>query len=239
MDSKRDKGCLCEELAGPGMVLSRACLGGLWLFENLSSEEGSALMTAAFQKRYEVGETIFRQGQEAGMMFLLKGGRVKLTKLTRNGGELTVDILKPGDSLGENLLNQETVFPFTATCLKQSVTCGLTRAAFEMLVLEHPNIGLQVIKTLSSRIDRLTARVGGMALTSLEDRLLKTLRLMAREHGTRDGERLVLSFPLTHEDLGFLVGAHRVSITRALKGLRNSGRLLGKGKTYILKDERL
>ena len=170
-------------------------------------------------------------------MFILKGGRVKLSKLTREGEELTVDILKPGDSLGENLLNHETRFPFTATCLEDSLTCGLTRSAFEQLVLEHPNIGLQVIKSLSQRIERLTARVGSMALTSLEERLLKTLLQMARAHGTREGRRLILNFPLTHEELGFLVGAHRVSVTRAMKGLRNSGRLSQSGRTYIIRDE--
>ncbi len=237
MESGKNQGCRCEELAGPGMVVSPSCLGGLWLFENLSPEEISALMAAAFRKRYDRGETIFRQGEAARMMFLLKGGRVKLSKLTRDGEELTVDILKAGDSLGENLLNRETVFPFTATCLSESLTCGLTRASFEALIMKYPNIGLQVIKSLSQRIERLNARLGSMALTNLEDRLLRTLLQMAREHGTRDGERLILSFPLTHEDLGFLVGAHRVSVSRALKGLRNSGRLLGKGKTYILRDE--
>ena len=238
MKSKTEQGCRCRELAGPGMRLSPECLGGLWIFQNLSPREMEALMALAFQKKYDAGEVIFRQGQEARMMFLLKGGRVKLTKLTREGEEMTVDILKPGDSLGESLLNQETRFPFTATCLEESLTCGLTRAAFEELVLKHPNIGLQVIKSLSQRIERLTARVGSMALTNLEDRLLKTLLQMARVHGTRQGERLILDFPLTHEDLGFLVGAHRVSVTRAMKGLRNSGKLSRSGKNYILRDEK-
>ncbi|MCF8107840.1 MAG: helix-turn-helix domain-containing protein [Desulfohalobiaceae bacterium] len=41
-------------------------------------------------------------------------------------------------------------------------------------------------------------------------------------------------FPLTHEDLGFLVGAHRVSITRAMKELKQSGRIVSQGKTMLL-----
>ncbi|WP_422700335.1 helix-turn-helix domain-containing protein [Dissulfurispira thermophila] len=31
--------------------------------------------------------------------------------------------------------------------------------------------------------------------------------------------------PLTHEELSFLVGAHRVSITKAIKGLKEAGKL--------------
>ena len=47
------------------------------------------------------------------------------------------------------------------------------------------------------------------------------------------------SFPITHEDLSFLVGAHRVSITRAMKSLRESGKILREGRTLILPLERL
>jgi CRP/FNR family transcriptional regulator len=43
-----------------------------------------------------------------------------------------------------------------------------------------------------------------------------------------------IRFPLTHEDLSFLIGAHRVSITRAMKTLKDSGRILLKDKFLIL-----
>jgi len=233
-DHKTGRGCPCQEMAARGMELSPACLGELWLFRNLSPPEMEALMARAVRTRHRSGEVIFHQGEEARRIFFLKGGRVKLSKVTPEGYELTVDIRKAGDSLGENLLNDEASFPFTATCLEETLTCGLTRAGFEGLVLEHPNIGLQVIRTLSQRIDRLTARVGSMALTNLEERLLEILLQMAREHGTREGRELVLDVPLTHEDLGFLVGAHRVSVTRAMKGLRSSGRLIQRGRSWVL-----
>jgi hypothetical protein len=39
---------------------------------------------------------------------------------------------------------------------------------------------------------------------------------------------------LTHEDLGFLTGAHRVSITRAMKALKAAGKIIHQGKQIIL-----
>ncbi len=45
---------------------------------------------------------------------------------------------------------------------------------------------------------------------------------------------MIIDFPLTHEELGFLVGAHRVSITRAMKVLKESGKVVREGKTLIL-----
>lgn len=80
----------------------------------------------------------------------------------------------------------------------------------------------------------LTSRVGSMSLGSLEERLYSVLNAVAREHGRESPEGYVIQFPLTHEDLGFLVGAHRVSITRAMKELKQSGRIVSQGKTMLL-----
>ncbi|GBC60773.1 Crp/Fnr family transcriptional regulator [Desulfonema ishimotonii] len=49
------------------------------------------------------------------------------------------------------------------------------------------------------------------------------LTSVAKEHGTFGPKGTVIRFPLTHEDLEFLTGAHRVSITRAMKALKKNG----------------
>jgi len=60
------------------------------------------------------------------------------------------------------------------------------------------------------------------------------LTQVAREHGVESSRGSQIQFPLTHEDLGFLVGAHRVSITKAMKNLKEAGRILQEGRTLIL-----
>ena len=118
---------------------------------------------------------MFTQGDPANQMFLLKAGRVKLGKITEEGNEITLDIRKAGDFLGESMLIEDADYPLTALCLEDTLTCGFTKAAFEKLILENPNIGLQVIKNLSKRIGWLTERVGSFSLTNLEDRLYQVL----------------------------------------------------------------
>jgi CRP/FNR family transcriptional regulator len=204
------------------------------VFGNLEAEEMAALAQAALRKTYKKGQVVFSQGDPANQMFLLKAGRVKLGKLTAEGNEITLDIRKAGDFLGESMLIEDADYPLTALCLEDTLTCGFTKAAFEKLILENSNIGLQVIKNLSNRIAWLTERVGSFSLTNLEDRLYQVLTQVAREHGVKSSRGFSIEFPLTHEELGFLVGAHRVSITKALKALKEAGRILQEGRTLIL-----
>ena len=227
-------GCICNAHISPGLAASPTCIGHLWVFANLKAEEMANLAQAALRKTFKKGQVVFSQGDPANQMFLLKAGRVKLGKITAEGNEITLDIRKAGDFLGESMLIEDADYPLTALCLEDTLTCGFTKAGFEKLILENANIGLQVIKNLSNRIAWLTERVGSFSLTNLEDRLYQVLTQVAREHGVESPRGFSIQFPLTHEELGFLVGAHRVSITKAMKALKEAGRIRQEGRTLIL-----
>ncbi|MDY6823989.1 MAG: Crp/Fnr family transcriptional regulator [Thermodesulfobacteriota bacterium] len=226
--------CPCEEMAGNDLEVSAQCIGNLWLFRNLDIKDIQALVGAAQRRIYEAGEPIFHQGELAGHMFLIKAGRVKLSKVNEDGNELILDIRKAGDFLGEQMLSEEIEYPVSALCMEKTLICGFTKERFETLVMERPSIGLQVIRNLSSTIHWLTDRAGSLSSSSIEERLYQVLVTVAREHGTPAAAGYMLHFPLTHEDLSFLVGAHRVSITRAMKHLRDQGRVVPDGRSLIV-----
>ena len=109
-------GCVCEQMAGGGAGLSPVCFGQLWLFQNLEHRELAALMESALRRKYDKGQSIFVQGDAADKMFLIKVGRVKLTKVTEEGQETTLDIRQAGDVLGENMFSEPEIYPVTAWC---------------------------------------------------------------------------------------------------------------------------
>lgn len=230
-------GCLCEKTFGKELPLSSNCIGNLWIFQNLPPDERAILAERAMRKIHEQGSPIFTQGDRADAMFLIKAGRVRLSKTTEEGQEITLDIRKSGDFLGENMLSEEVDYPVTAWCMEKTLTCGFSKASFENIVLHYPNIGLQVIRNLSATIASLTDRVGSMSLSNLEDRLFSVLVNVSREHGVRSSKGYTIQFPLTHEDLGFLTGAHRVTITRAMKSLKKAGKIIQQGKRLTLPFE--
>ena len=222
-------------MAIPGNM-TELCLGHVWLFESLEPQQLQALVTSAVRKVYAPRQAIFVQSAPADRMFLLKTGRVRLSKLLDDGTEFTLDMRKAGDFLGENMLSEEGTYPVTAWCMEETLICGFTKERFEKLVLDHPHIGLQVMKNLSKRISSLTSRVESMSRSNLEARLYQVLRNMAQEHGVESPDGFTIQFPLTHEDLAFLVGAHRVSVTRALNELKRAGSIIQQKKQLLIKS---
>ncbi len=226
--------CLCTQIAGKDIDLSPICIGHFWLFKDLGTKELEALSHDAQRRKMTKGDILFHQGDQADEMFLIKGGRIKLSKIFEDGREVTLDIRKAGDFVGESMFSDKIRYPVSAVCLQDTLTCGFNREQFEELIIRHPDIGLKIIQNLSERISWLTERVGDFTISNIEERLFSVLCNVAQKHGDKSPQGFIIQFPLTHEDLSFLTGAHRVSITRAMKGLRKAGKIMLHGKTLIL-----
>ncbi|RJQ65783.1 MAG: Crp/Fnr family transcriptional regulator [Desulfobacteraceae bacterium] len=226
--------CLCEKSIPDGSAISPKCVKDIWLFNEFESEDLAILSSIGRRKTYHRGDAVFRQGDAADTMFLIKSGRIKLSKVFTDGREGTLDYRKAGDTFGENMFGEATRYPVTAWCMEDTYTCGFKKSDFEQMVLEHPAIGLRIIRKQSELIESLSTRLGDMAIPSLEERLYRILINVARDHGIAVDRGVRIQFPLTHEDLSFLTGSHRVTITKAIKKLGKAGKIYKEGRSYIL-----
>lgn len=226
--------CVCEQLSADFSELATACIGNLWLFRDLPAETLMAMSQLAIRHRKRSGERIFLEGDLADTMFLIKGGRIKLSKVSESGKELILGYRKPGDFIGENILTDAETYPCSAWCQEETLICGFSKQQFNALILEHPQIGLQIIRNMSERIAWLSDQVGNLTVTNIEDRLHRVLHNVAKEQGLENERGYVLDFAITHEELGFLIGAHRVSVTRAMNALKKNGKIVADGKSLFI-----
>ena len=226
--------CICERLGADFSELAPTCIGNLWLFRDLLGETLMAMSQSAIRYRKQRGERVFLEGDLADTMFLIKGGRIKLSKLAESGNELVLGYRKPGDFIGENILTDTETYPCSAWCQEETLICGFSKQQFNALILEHPHIGLQIIRNMSERIAWLSDQVGNLTVTNIEDRLHRVLQNVAKEQGVEDERGYVLNFSITHEELGFLIGAHRVSVTRAMNALKQNGKVVIDGKSLVI-----
>lgn len=226
--------CTCEQLAADFHGLAPVCIGDLWLFKDLPPETLMAMSGKAVRQRKNKGEILFHEGEPAEAMFLIKGGRIKLSRISESGNERILGYRKSGDFLGENILTDAEDYPCSAWCQEETLVCGFTKQQFNSLVLEHPEIGLQIIRNMSERIAWLSDQVGSLTVTNIEERLYKVLKNVAKEQGARAEQGYALPFAITHEELGFLTGAHRVSVTRAMNGLKEQGKITVAEKGLIV-----
>lgn len=226
--------CNCTSFHSPDSLVTDKCFKDFWIFKDFQQDQLDQLQGIGIRRIIEKGSPVFRQGDPVNEIFLIKSGRIKLNKVHEDGSEITLDFRKAGDMIGEDLFSGKQSYPLSAWAIEDTVTCGFNINAFDELVLNHPEIGLKVIRSMSSKISSITGRLESMSENNLENRLYHILSGIAEEHGKRVEEGIQLKIPLTHEDLGFLVGAHRVSITKAMKSLVSGGKILKTGKKITM-----
>ncbi|MDC0336296.1 cyclic nucleotide-binding domain-containing protein [Pseudodesulfovibrio sp.] len=127
--------CICSDGACSATTTTGECFKDFWIFENFSEGQMDELQKIGLKRTIQAGSPVFMQGSPADEMFLIKTGRIKLTKIHHDGNEVTLDFRKAGDVLGEDVFSSESDYPLGAWAIEDTVTCGFGIQDFNALVL--------------------------------------------------------------------------------------------------------
>lgn len=122
-------------------------LGGCPLFVGVDRADLGAIGERAVEVDFPADHVIARQGEIGTGLFVVTDGTVRVV---RDGAEIAR--LGPGDFFGE--MSVIDGLPRVAQVVAAEPTRCLALASweFERLVLEHPTIGLAILRGLSARL---------------------------------------------------------------------------------------
>ncbi len=208
-------------------------MADLPLFAGLSPAEKMEIHFLAEKRVWRRGETVFREGDPADRVYLLKSGLVRLYRLSDDGRELTLGYLKAGDIFGEHTLFEGIDQTMTAEVVEDAFICACGRASFEKSIRGNPDLALKIIKGLAQRLNSVTERLAELAFASVKERVMQAITRLAAAYGRRTEAGTEVGIDLTHEDLAHLVNASRTMVTLCVRSLREEGRLAHNGR-FIL-----
>jgi CRP/FNR family transcriptional regulator len=205
----------------------------LAIFSTLEYEEKEKIGALAGKKVYRKNESIFREGDPADAIYLIKFGRVRLFKVSGEGREITLDILKEDDMFGENTFFDDTLHTMSARALEDTFICSCQKDHFSIL-LQNAAVSLKIIQLLGKKLNDYTDQVASIAFRDVRGRIAATLLRLAGDYGAASPEGVVINIDLTHQDIGSLVNASRVMVTKILGSLRQEGIIDTRGQRIIL-----
>ena len=109
-------------------------------YDTLDEAALQSLASIAVTRHYRKNHVIIYQGDDTNSMFILCQGEMRVYVEDENGRQLTVRMLKPGDSLGEVALIGD--FPRTASVvtLTPCTVASFTRANYLAFLKKHPDL---------------------------------------------------------------------------------------------------
>jgi CRP/FNR family transcriptional regulator len=179
-------------------------------------------VTCLFPKR----ALVFDQGDSARVVYLIKRGKVRLSRLTQDGKEVTIAILGAGDFFGEETLFEAGSRTTIATCLEETLLCSARADDLFALLSADPTLALNVAKMLSTRLGDASATMEDLAYAKVPDRLMHLFARLAHEHGVPEaGDAVKLDMRLTHAEIASLIGSTRETVSLELSNLARAGRI--------------
>ncbi len=211
--------------------LKREFLKEIDIFRDLTPDDLAWLESTTVMTTVRKGRIIYHQEDTAEGLFLLKQGRVRLSRISPSGKRLELAILEPGTFFGEMPLLGEQMRNAEAEAVEDCTLCVMSQADIERLVLRNPQVALRMLAVLGRRLADCEARLEALAYRSVPARLAAALLQLGRP-GTIEG--------VTHQDLGDMVGAYRETITKVLDEWQAAGYVeLGRRRIRILNRDGL
>ena len=207
------------------------------ILEPLSEEELADFAKNNTDVQLEEGEILFGPEEVGERLFIVKQGRIRLYKVGSEGNEITIAMVYPGKLFGELALTAQRTREVYAQAAEPSLLISLNREALENLILEKPRVGLRLIERLSERVRALESRLEDATLKEMPARLANLILQLVENEGERTEEGYhKIPTHYSHDDLASMVGANRVSVTRALGRLRESGVVELRRRLIYVKD---
>ncbi|NMI04132.1 Crp/Fnr family transcriptional regulator [Paenibacillus sp. SZ31] len=158
--------------------------------------------------------------------YFVKRGKVRLYTLNPEGKQFTLDILTEGNVFGEmNGISLGTRAVYIET-MEECDICLMDKQRFEQFLIEHPQFMMRLMNVLSERMRRMSELTQTLALGNLHEKVIHNLYRLAKQIGwIEENEYCRIQLALTHQEIAWMAGATRESVTIVMRDLAKAGRI--------------
>ena len=193
------------------------------LFEGLTdaalADIDGRLRAAGFRK----GELIYSPFDRGDALYLIEAGRVRLYRSAHDGRQLTLAMLDEGEAFGLVPVNGDDLHDAYAEAMSDCVLRVVPAADLERTAAEHPQVALNLMRSLSQRLRSVEDRLESLAFRGVAARLAGQLLELMERYGRVTPQGIRIDERFTHMQLAEMIGASRETLTKVLNELRESG----------------
>jgi CRP/FNR family transcriptional regulator len=204
------------------------------MFSSLTEGELDFLAKHTVLPRYSGGELVFGEGKQCMGLYVVESGQVRIFKSSPDGREQVLSIDGPGSSIAELPVFDGGAYPASAIAIEDATLLFVGKQDFQALCLTHPQVGLKVLRVVRVRLRRLEGIIEELSFATVRHRLASYLFRLARQSGKQTAEGLVVSLPVTNQELAAQIGTVRELVSRSLSRLQAEGLLKIDGREVTL-----
>jgi len=200
------------------------------------NEAMQALLPGLTVGSYRPRQVIYLPGDRAQGVHFLTTGRIKISKVTRDGKELTLAYRNEGDFFGEPCLLDGGPREEMAEAMDASITVEIPREMLDQLLRGDGGAAYKFARALIVRRKDLETRVEQLIFKDVGAKLAELLLNLGQEHGIADERGIVVGLKITHQEMANLIGSTRETVSLTLSQFKRKGLIQTEGRKVILAD---
>jgi CRP/FNR family transcriptional regulator, nitrogen oxide reductase regulator len=205
------------------------------LFLDLPTAALDEVMASARLRHLAKETRIFDQGDPAERAHALIHGSVRIFQSGRDGGQVVIRFIGPGQMFGTVALFTDREYPADAITMTDSLEISWSEAELLDLIGRHPQIAINVIKIIGKRLKEAQERVRELSTQSAERRVAHTVLRLARQAGQSTRNGIAIEFPLRRKDIADISGTTLHTASRILTAWEKAGLLFSDNQRLTIR----
>ena len=155
------------------------------LFLKTAGEEAiSELIVSGQARRLRKGEQLFAEFERCRGLFVVLTGAIKVYKLDSRGRELTLNVERPGASVGELPLFDGGNYPYSAEAAQaDTAVWAVPRDRFREVMRAHPEIAERALLALGVRLRQMVQIAEAQSLYTMQAEIELMLQINGKLRG--------------------------------------------------------
>ncbi len=198
---------------------------GTWRIDSSLIRKISEHANRGRRHRFRKNEMLYEQGTTSAKFYLVLSGLVQVSIVRVDGVEVVLEYMGPETILGEGAAFDGLPRFSCAVAVEDTETIEFDATKVEEIFKLHPEFATALLRVTSLKQRVLAVRLEHLASRRPEVRIMDLLhRLQEMFAIDYAGGRLIVTH-LTHEQISAMTGTSRVTITRAMRSLREQNQI--------------
>jgi CRP-like cAMP-binding protein len=182
------------------------------------------------------GETVFNEGDALNGIYCIKDGVCKLSKLSDNGKDQIVKLVKKGELLGQRSLISEESTNLSAVAVEDMQVCFIPKQEILQFFNENNQFSLNMMKSVCGDLKDADDNMVNLAQKTVKQRLAETLLKLETDFGIHEDGSLKIQ--LSREEIAGMIGTATESCIRLLSEFNKEGWISLQGKKITLSNKK-
>lgn len=171
-------------------------------------------------------------------VYLIKKGRVRLVRITKDGHQITLSLLNKGMIFGEGDVLNEKTYTHYAETIEPSYICGIHKKDFKELLEKYDDVNKMILSILHRRLKEAQEQIELLAFSDVKTRLVHNLYLLSNRFGKvcnkNSNKCTLIDLKLSQDQLADFIGTSRESVNRIIKDMKEEGVIDLQGRKMLL-----